>query len=266
MNVRSILLSALLLGAAPHAATAAATASVQLFSVTVDYTLSAPATVVSGELFSLNTASLNGAGGPTGTQADNSPVPGTADAAMATSGTISADSIIAGTLDTQSFDTQADGTVSGGSFGSATGRVTGSLVFTNSVANSVLAIVIDYTRIFDLETDVTGDLSSGRTALTIGIADSLGTQFVPTITLSDPACDANATFTAANGGSFTDTCTGTVSFAFDPLAIGDFTLTFGASSNIDVVAGDDDIETPAPGALALFGLGLAAVGLRRRAR
>lgn len=160
-----------------------------------------------------------------------------------------------------SFSTEASASAAPGDFASALGEVTGFFEFTNSVAGTVIEIIVGLTQSFDLDTDRVGDAASGSTSLSLAIFSSAG-SFLPTLGLSDPTCDPNAAFSVVDGASFSRTCATSATFTFPALDPGDYTFTFASESGVDVLS-----AVPLPGALSLFILGLAGLifGSRRRA-
>lgn len=161
-----------------------------------------------------------------------------------------------------SFSTEASASAAPGDFGSALGEVTGFFEFTNSVAGTVIEIIIGLTQSFDLDTDHVGDIASGSTSLSLAIFGPAG-PFLPTLGLSDPTCDPNAAFSVVDGGSFSRTCATSATFTFPALDPGDYMFTFASDSSVDVLS-----AIPLPGSLSLFGLGLAGLvfGSRRATR
>lgn len=240
---------------APQAASAAVIASSSLTSGQITVTFTNPPEGGTGELFSNNAAALGSSGVNT---VDNNPLPGVADAPAAVDGTMSADSLLTVLPgDDISFSTEADGSVLPMEFGSANGELTGTFDFTNTVVGTIIEIVMDLTQAFNLETDVVGDTASGATSIAFSILTATGV-LLPTISLSDPTCDPNAAIAVTDGDTFSSSCTGTATFTFVPLAVGDFTLTFASTSGIDLVA------VPIPGALSLLLAGLVGLGFAAR--
>lgn len=158
------------------------------------------------------------------------------------------------------FESEASGSVSAfGEFGTAIGEVTGSFLFNKPEDGLDITITMDLTRIIELATEITGELASAATSLSLGLLDSAD-AFMTAMTLSNPDCNPNEAFSVADGPDFSDTCTTTATFTFSDLAAGEYTLTFGSNSSVDLVA------IPIPAAFGLFGLGLAALGLGKRLR
>ena len=251
-----LMIPAMLAGAVflPGSAGAAVIASSSLTSGQISVTFSNPPEGGTGELFSTASAAL----GPTGVNtADNNPLPGVADAPAAVDGTMSADSalFVLPDEDNISFMTEADGSVGFGEFGTAIGEVTGTFDFTNTVAGTIIEIIMDLTQVFNLETGVVGDTASGATSIALSILTATGV-LLPTISLSDPTCNPNAAFSVTDGDTFSSSCTGTATFTFAALETGDFTLTFASNSSVDLVG-----AIPIPGAVGLFGLGVLGLAL-----
>lgn len=237
-------------------ATAIAMSSLESNSVTVTFSHDIEGSNT-GELFSTASAAF----GPTGVStSDNNPLPGVADAPEATDGPMRADSFFMVEPGDIMFSSEASGSVSApGDFGTAIGEVTGSFEFFNPTDGLEIVIMIELTRMIDLATDLVGELASGATSLSLGLVNDIGT-FMSVMSLSDPDCDPNEAFSVVDGADFSDTCTTTATYTFSGLPAGDYTLTFGSNSSVDLVA------VPVPAAFGLFGLGLAALGFRNKLR
>lgn len=253
----SVSIGGLMLGAGD--ASAAATANVQLFSAGISAAFSNAVIPGSSQIVSRNSADVSNNSADQKT-VDMDTIPGTADAPPAVDGSVSADSILVTNPDfTGSFETEVAGTVSGGEVAVALGEVTGSIDFNNPTAGTTVTFIFDFTRIFELTTDLAGEMATGGVALSAMLGDETAT-----ILLDDPACDPNAIVTVADGDDLSSSCSTRATLTFAPLAVGDFTLSFRIASNLALAS--PAIGVPAPAALGLFGLGVAGLGLAHRRR
>lgn len=126
-------------------------------------------------------------------------------------------------------------------------------------AGTVVSITVDFTRFFDLRTDVDGEVAVGTASITATLTNVRTDTSVP-VTIS--GFNPNDSNSASDGENFSLSDGGTIIFTFAPVASGgQYTLNVAGRTTTDVRSA---VPTPGPATIGLFGFALLAAGLRRR--
>lgn len=238
---------ALTLAAAPGTASAAAVAMSSLRADLSSVAFSTDAGLSGGSVWTLAAAS-EGADGVSGSDVD--PIPGNSSRTV-TDGAFTASASAQATNSSASVNVNTQGSINTlGAFGSAIADGVVAWTFNVQSPGTVVTAVFDLTRMFNLDTDISGEIAAAATSITVGILGGVG-EALPIRTLSAGGCDPNFAASVANGNGYSNTCSAQASFVFPALDVGDYTLTVKTISNIDVSA------VPLPGAAWLFGAGVA---------